>query len=262
MSGDKAKMRRPSLIPDRMFPNSLRKHVLFPILISLVLLGLLLPTGCLFRKHRPPAAPTLPAPVRIVLLPLNFPRENTDLRWVSLASAVLEAEIVQSATDLEPVPLWESMPAVLQILGDSRAITTGIAEFTATRLTARWAIQGELSAVTNDLLVRMDFIPARPSLVPFRYEKQSSMDGLDPHFREAFDQFLRYLIVRPLATPKIKLLDAKSLKELADALDAEYGWFETAKAGEAAKVVQDLAHSNPSLARLLFNPAAYPVLGK
>jgi hypothetical protein len=193
---------------------------------------------------------------------MNIPQGNTELRWVSLATPVLMAQVAQGAPDLEPVALWESMPAALQSLGDSRTITADIAELVATRLTARWATQGDLRPASDALSIRVDFIPSRSTLVPFRYEKEGSIDELDPHFREAFDQFLRYLIVRPLMEEKIQPLDAQKLKEVAEALDVEYGWFEPAKPGEAGKIVEDLAHSNPGLARILFSPTLYPLLGK
>jgi len=256
-------MHRTLLIPDLISRKGVRPFVSFLLLTSLALLGLLFEPGCLFRRHKPPpAAPVFPAPTRIALLPMNIPQGNTELRWVSLASTVLMAQVAQAAPDLEPVALWESMPTALQSLGDSRTITADIAELVATRLTARWATQGDLRPANDTLSLRIDFIPSRSILVPFRYEKGCSIDELDPHFRVAFDQFLRYLIVRPLMEENIQSLDAKKLKEVAEALDVEYGWFEPAKPGEAGKVVEDLAHANIDLARILFSPTLYPVLGK
>jgi hypothetical protein len=193
---------------------------------------------------------------------MNIPQGNTELRWVSLATPVLMAQVAQAAPDLEPVALWESMPAALQSLGDSRTITEDIAELVATRLTARWATQGDLKPTNDGVSLRIDFIPSRSTLVPFRYEKEGSIEELDPHFRLAFDQFLRYLIVRPLIDEKIEPLEDKKLKAVAEALDLEYGWFQPAKPGEAGKVVEDLAHTNIDLARVLFSPTLYPVLGK
>lgn len=255
-------MHIPSRIKNRMFQKGMRMHIPSRLLISLAFLGLLFQPGCLFRKHKPPAAPNLPAPVRIAMLPMNVPQGNTDLRWVAIATIVLLEEVAMAAPDLEPLPIWESMPSACQSLGDSRTVTTDIAELTAARLSARWTAQGDLLASSNVLTLRLDFIPAKPSLVPFRFEKQSSIDELTSRFHEAYDQFLRYLIVRPLDEDKIKPFDAKKLKELADAIDVEYGWFVTAKPGAAGRIVEDLARSNPGLARLLFSPTLYPVLGK
>jgi len=249
-------------VQNLLFRKRTRSHTPSLVLISLALAGLLFQPGCLFRKHTPPSAPTLPAPVRIALLPLNVPQGNTDLRWVSLASAVLEAQTAMAAPDLDPAPLWESMPAVLQSLGTSRTVTSDIAELTAARLTARWSIAGDLKPAGNGISMLMDFIPARTTLVPFRYEQTGGMDALEPRFQEAFDQFLRYLIVRPISLDKLKPLDAKKLKEIAEALDVEYGWFVPAKPGQAGKLVEDLVHTDPGLARLLFSPTLYPGVGK
>jgi len=256
-------MHRTLLIPDLISRKGMRPFISFPFLISLTLLGLLFAPGCLFRRHKsPPPAPVIPAPTRIAFLPMNIPQKNTELRWVSLAAPVLMAQVAQGAQDLEPVALWESIPTALQSLGDSRTITADVAELVATRLTARWATQGDIRPANDALFLRLDFIPSRSTLVPFRYEKESSIDELDPHMRVAFDQFLRYLIVRPLNEDNIQPLEAKKLKEVAEALDIEYGWFQPAKPGEAAKIAEDLAHSNPSLARALFSPTLYPFLGK
>jgi hypothetical protein len=260
--GDNAKMYRFFLIPE----GKLRKVAggRFPIrfLILLTLLGLLLPSGCLFHKKTPAAAPALPPAVRIVLLPVNAPAGRPELRPAALAATVQMAECIVAAPDLEPMPFWESTPAVLQILGASRTITDEIAEFTAGRLTARWGAMGDLIAVKSAFTLRVDFIPSKASLVPFRYEQQSPLDSLQPQFQEAFAQFLRYLIVRPLATDRIQPLDAGRLKEVAQALDTEYGWFVTAKPGAAGKVVENLARTHRDVARILFNPTLYPVLAK
>jgi hypothetical protein len=255
-------MHRSPMIPEGVNRKSTHAQTLFRILILLALPGLFLQSGCFLRKRTPAAAPALPAPVRIILLPVNAPEGKADLRWTSLAATVRMAEIAAAAPDLEPMPLWESTPAVLQTLGNSRTITEEIAQFTAARLTARWGTVGDLITVNNAPTLRLDFIPSRPSLVPFRYEKPSAINALGPQFQEAFTQFLRYLIVRPLMEDRIRHLDAARLKEVAQALDVEYGWFVAAKPGAAGKVVEDLARSNRDVARLLFNPTLYPVLAK
>jgi hypothetical protein len=257
-------------------PNLLSRR----ILISLALLGVLLQPGCLFRKHKPPAAPALPAPVRVALLPFNVPPDNSDLRWASMATLALMADMVTAAPDVELIPIWESVPAVLQSLGNSRTVTSDTAELIASRLSARWASHGEiLSAVQSavparkrakgatpptkiSFNIRLDFIPAKPSLVPFRYEKPYGADSLQPRFQEAFDQFLRYLIVRPLQPQKLQAIDIAKLREIAASLDTEYGWFTSAKPGSSGKVVEDLAKSDPGLARALFSPTLYPILAK
>jgi hypothetical protein len=262
MPGDKVTMLIPLLNSDRLLRQSTWRHDSCLLLIGVALFGLLLMPGCLFRKHKPPAAPALPAPVRAVLLPLNIPLEKSDLRWMSLGILVGTADVALAAPDIELVPVWESVPAALQSLGEARTVTSDIAELVATRLSARWSSQGEVITSGNSLTMRLDFIPAKPTLVPFRYEKGTGIDSMQPRFQEAWEQFLRYLIVRPLQTSKIRPMDAKRLKEIADALDLEYGWFVAAKPGASGKVVGDLARSNPALARILFSPTLYPVLAK
>ncbi len=255
-------MHTPSFKSDRMLPSIVRMRIPRRLLIALALSGLLFEPGCIFRKHKPPAAPAIPAPVRVALLPMNVPDGTAELHWVSLATMAMMVEVALAAPDLELVPVWESVPAALQSLGNSRTVTTDIAELVAVRLSARWSSQGEIIKVGKTFTWRVDFIPAKPSLVPFRYEKPSTVEALSAQTQEAFDQLLRYLIVRPLEVSKLQPLDAKKLREIADALDAEYGWFGAAKPGTSGKVVEDLARSKPALARLLFSPTLYPVLAK
>jgi hypothetical protein len=262
MPGDTVIMPISSLNSDGPLQWGMRRPQLRRLLIGLTLLGLLCMPGCLFKKNKPPAAPKLPAPVRATLLPLNVPVEKADLRWISLATVVCLADFELAAPDIDLVPVYESIPAALQSLGEARTISTDIAELVASRLSARWSLQGEVLGAGNTLTLRLDFIPAKPSLVPFRYEKAISSDSLRARLQEACDQFLSYLIVRPLPTSKIRPMDVKKLREIADALDLEYGWFVAAKPGASGKVVEDLARSSPALARVLFSPTLYPVLAK
>jgi hypothetical protein len=153
------------------------------------------------------------------------------------------------------------MPVTMQALGNSRTITVDMATQIATRLAAKWATAGDLLAANNSVTLRVDFIPAQTTVVPFRYERSISGDVLADRVTESFDQFLRYLIVRPLAIERIRPIEVKTLKEVAEALDVEYGWFTTAKPGVAGKSVEDLQKEAPGLARLLFSPTLYPNLG-
>lgn len=230
--------------------------------LALAVLGLFLMSGCLFRKGKPPAAPAIPAPVRIVLLPLNVPQGNADLHWISLAGPAVMAEIALAAPDLEIVPFYESAQAALQSLGNSRLVTQDIAELVATRLSARWATNGEIRATGSTITLMVDFIPSRATLVPFRYEKPMAAGAMEQRFQEAFEQLLRYLIVRPLQTDKLHQLDTKKLQEIANALDAEYGWYASPKPGGSTRLVEDLARTDPGLAKILFSPTLYPVLAK
>jgi hypothetical protein len=259
--GERAKMHIFPVL--RMLRNCMRTTPSSRVLISLALLGLFLQPGCLFRKHKAPEAPKLPAPSRVAFLPLNVPQGIEDLHWIAVAAAVVNANVALAAPDIEPVPLWESIPAALQSLGVSRTVTTDIAELTASRLSARWATEGEIKSDKSTVTIRLDFIPSQAGSVPFRYEKPISPDRLEVNVETAYGQFLRYLIVRSLQVDKIKHFDAKSLKAIALAVDVEYGWFATnAKPGAAGAIVDDLARSNKDLARVLFSPTLYPVLAK
>lgn len=232
--------------------------------IAVVLVGLILliQPACLFRKHKTAAPKVSPPPsVRIVFLPLNTTKEDTDVRWLSLAVPAMMAKVSESAPDLEAVPLWEAMPIAVEAAGNSRDITAEVAAYIASRLTAKWASQGELSPTRGGVKMMVDFIPAKTTLVPFRYEREASIDSLGGSFNEAFEQFLRYLVARPMAKKDSPSLNANSMKEIAEALNREYGWFVAAEPGKSDKVVADLVRTDSRLARLLFNPNLYPSLG-
>jgi hypothetical protein len=92
--------------------------------------------------------------------------------------------------------------------------------------------------------------------------KTRKMDTLEPAFLEAVRQFLRYQAARPVLMKKTRETGVESLKELAEALDREYGWFKEAEPGKAQEVVARLARTDMRLARLLFNPGVYPVLAE
>lgn len=231
--------------------------------VAAVMVGLILliQPACLFKKHKTAAPQVTPTIVRIVFLPLNIPNENADLRWLSLAVPVMMAKVSESAPDLEPVPLWEVMPVAVEAAGASRSITAEVAAYIASRLTAKWATEGELSPAKGGVHMTVDFIPAKTTLVAFRYEKELSIDSLGGRFQEAFEQFLRYLVARPMTKGDSRSLDANSMKEIAEALDREYGWFVAADPGKFDKVVTELARTDSRLARLLFNPSLYPSMG-
>lgn len=245
-----------------MFPRNLGAQSAARILLALSLLGLMAQPACLFRRNKGVDIAELPPPVRMTYLPFNIPEENADLRWISLAAPVIMAETAAAAPDLERVPFWESMPATIQTLGPSRRVTPEIAEFMAARMTARWAGMGDIMTEEKETILRVDFIPSRSATIPFRYQRQTTLQNMERQFAVAFEQFLRYLIVRPLENEKIRVLDEQTLREIALALDVEYGWFVPAKPGEAQKTVEKLAVSNIELARLLFSPTLYPLLAK
>lgn len=217
--------------------------------------------GCLlFRRHRTPAAEAVPqSPVRVAFLPLNTPPDNPDNRWLSLAAPIMLAKAGEGAPDLEIVPLWESMPIVVQAMGASRSIGPDQASYIAGLLTAKWAATGEFSISKNSFTVLIDFMPSKETLIPFRYEKQTDIKSLQANAREALAQFVSYQVVRP--TPaEVSADDITSLREVAQALDLEYGWFTPAVPGKSEKAVMDLAKTDSRLAQVLFNPNLYPAI--
>ncbi len=224
-------------------------------LLFLLLICLLQP-GCLFRKKKIDDSKYPPAPLRSVALPMNIPPENPDLRWSSLAAASLMIQLTAEATDLEPVPMWEAMPVVLESVGPTRNISAENAAYLASRLAARWAILASVLPGERENVLRIDFLPARTSQVAYRYEGRFGADRLESELREAFGQFLNYLIARPL--PGKSGGGLGGMQEIGRALDLEYGWFAKADPGQAAKIVSQLAVANKRLAELLFNPSLYP----
>ncbi len=236
-----------------------RGHLPVTVLIALILL---VQPACLFRKKKsavPVAVP--PTPVRVVLLPFNLPADNTDLRWAALAAPILMAKTMESAQDLEVVPIWQGMPIAAEALGQSREITPEIAAYVASRLAAKWSTQGQLSPAKDGVSLLLDLIPTKANLIAFRYQKELRVDALGTHFHDAVNQFLSYLVARPLGKSDSRLADASSMKELASAIDREYGWFAVADPGKAEALVSNLMRTDPKLARFLFNPGLYPGVG-
>ena len=243
------------LTPDRPGVRSLLKTMpAHGVLLSWVLL-LSLQTACLFgKKDKGPQYPT--APVQIVLLPFNIPDGRDDLRWASIAAAVAMAKDLENAQDLEVVPLWVGFPAAVQARAGSRTLTSETAAFVASRVSAQWTALGTIRPSENKLSVQLDFIPAKPSLIAFRYENETSLDSIGNQLSSAYEQFLRYLIARPIK--KKGLFAVGPYRETARAIDQEYGWFASASPGRADKTVAELAREDNRLARLLFDPDVYP----
>ena len=236
-----------------------RPRICSSVILVLTVLATLLQPGCLFKKK--PSTPTYPAePIRIALLPVNVPSDDAELRWVSLGAAIMMAKELEQAKDLDVVPLWETLPATVETLGSSRTLTPETSAVIAARVNARWAAQSDIAPGQNGLDFRVDFIPAKATLIPFRYENQAQLDSLTARVREAFEQFLRYMVARPLQSKDRvgKPMEPNQLKELAAALDREYGWFGSADPGKAGVEAEKLAQSDGRLARLLFSPTVYP----
>ncbi len=226
------------------------------LVVSIVLI-LIFQSACSSKKTVTPLYAT--SPVRVALLPFNIPDGNDDLRWAAMAAPIMMAIISQHARDLEVISFWETMPVAKEAAGISRTITQGSAENAAKWLSVKWAIVGELAPAKRGVSAIVDFIPASSSQVPFRYFKTGKIDAVGSSFDNAFTQFLRYLLARPLERRQDEA-DMTSLRSLAEAMDREYGWFVDPEPGMAQETVAKLLNSNERLARFLFDPNIYPEL--
>ena len=230
----------------------------FFVLITIsTMLTLISQSGCFFKKSKPEPVPT--TSVRLVLLPFNVPEDSKDLQWTALAAPILMAKTGGQSESLELIPLWEAMPYARDNAGASRTFTPESAANVATWLSAKWSVLGEMTPVKSEVSMIVDFIPSRSNQVAFRYLKKDKMDSLGVGFTDAYNQFLRYLVTKPLA-PSKKIDTLTSVKSLAEALDREYGWFVQADPGKAQDVVNSLMQTDERLALFLFNPSLYPAL--
>jgi hypothetical protein len=235
-----------------------------PALFLIAIFGVLLlvyQSGCA-KKSKPAVSAT--STVRLVLLPFNVSSEKAELRWTALAGPILIARVSALSQDLDVVPLWQSMPATMEAAGASRVLTEESAATVASYMSAKWSTLGEFSPAPRSGKISMiiDFIPAKPSQVPFRYMKSDRLDAVESSVPEALNQFLGYLVAKPLDSTKKLPRSFTSLQGLAEALNREYGWFVDAEPGKAQEVVSNLAQSDALLARALFNPSLYPALAE
>jgi hypothetical protein len=233
------------------------KSGLIPIVATAVLLSGL-QSACLFKKGKAPKP--APAAVRVVFLPLNAPAADEELRWAALAAPIMMAIVSERARDLDVVPLWQSMPIAVEAAGASRTLNAETAANVASWFSAKWSAMGELVPDGRKVSLVIDFIPSTSSQVPFRYMKAGRIDTVGSTFPSVFTQFLHYLSLRPLLPPAKTEQSFSSLRNLAEALDVEYGWFADAQPGKAQRAVSGLADSDMRLARLLFSPTLYPLL--
>jgi hypothetical protein len=230
-------------------------------LIAAAILIVISQSSCVLKKNKKVAV-TPPTGVRLVLLPFNVPSGNQDLRWTALAGPIMMAKVTETARDLEVIPLWETMPIATEAGGVSRSLTPEAAAYVASWFSAKWSALGEMSASKAGVSMMIDFMPSRTTLVPFRFTRGGKLDSIGSSLPEAFNEFLRYLTARPLLPAKKALQPMTSMKNLADALDREYGWFRDAEPGKAKDIVSELARTDERLARLLFNPNVYPELAQ
>ena len=225
---------------------------------GMMVLLILFQTGCHSGKYRTATPPLHPAPIRIAFLPLDIPEGGKDQEWIALAIPVLMAEIAENAIDLDVVPLWESMPLALEAAGGSRIIDAESASSVAAHLASEWATHGKLSRVRNTISLTVDFIPANYHSIPFRYMGLLKADSMQPSLIEAVNQFLRYQRAKALNHNKGTAFSAGNLREIAEAVDHEYGWFSAVQPAAAGQMVETLSSRDNRLARLVFNPAIYP----
>jgi hypothetical protein len=231
------------------------------VLIAAAALVLFSQSSCLFKKNKKVAV-TPPTGIRLAILPFNVPLANQDLRWTALAAPIMMAKVSESARDLEVIPLWETMPVAIEAGGASRSFTPETAAYVASWFSAKWSAMGEISPTKSGVSMMIDFMPSRTTLVPFRFTRDGKIDAIGTSLPEAYSQFLRYLAARPLLPAKKDLQQMTAMKNLAEALDREYGWFVAAEPGKAQGIVSELARTDERLARLLFNPTVYPVLAQ
>ena len=226
------------------------------ILIALLIVSF--NSSCIFRSK----SVIIPsAPVRIAFLPFNAPEGSSDLRWASMAVPVMMAQITKNSPGLDVSPLWETMQFTLESVGNSRIVSEESAAYVANWVSAKWSVMGDLTQEKKDKVsFLVDFIPARDTDIPFRYVKSVGMDSIDLNIRKSFGQFLDYIAARPLERGGVRQTSLQSLRQLAEALDKEYGWTVPAEPGMAESIVANLAKSDIQLARYLFNPSVYPVL--
>ena len=223
--------------------------------ISAILL-LFFQSACFLKKSKTETFST--TSVRLALLPFNVPNGNKDLRWAALAAPILLAKTAEQAKNLEIISFPETMPIALNNAGTTRTLTADSATNIANWLSAKWSVMGELIPGKNGVTITIDFIPASNNLIPFRYQKTGKLESLE--FYDAYNQFLRYLVAKPLGTNRSNAANMAAMKSVAEALDREYGWFVEAEPGKAQEVINGLAHSDEPLARLIFSPSLYPAL--
>ena len=226
---------------------------------ALMLLAALFQSACFLHGEKKAVMPT--APVRVVFLPFNVPEQNKDLQWTSMAVPVMMAMISRESEVLEPIPMWETMRFTLETVRNSRTILPANAAYVANWLNAKWSVTGETATESKEKVsLLIDFIPPQETSVPFRYLKNIRMEDFDGNVRKSFDQFLFYISAPVPESGGRKRISLISLRQLAGALDKEYGWTVPADPGKSEEVVSNLAQSDMWLARQLFNPTLYSVL--
>ncbi len=214
--------------------------------------------GCWFHRGAPYPTQALASPIQVVLTPPSIRSDTAEFRALSLQATILMAEIVGEAPDLEAVPFWHTVPLALERLGASRRITPDLAASIANLSGARWATACELAPTGEGISILIDFMPANPTHIAFRYAGVAKATDLEPALTTAFEQFLRYLGVRPFPAKRVQTrLTPGTLITTAAAFDREYGWFIPAAPGQSGPAALDLERTDEELARILFDPTLY-----
>jgi len=207
-------------------------------------------------------------PVRVVVLPFMITSEKAggekELQWTALASTALLIKASRRLPDIEVVPLWEVMPVAISAAGASRSFTDEIAAAIANWMSAQWTIMGEIrrTGSSSSYTVVVDFIPAASSTIPYRHIKKRRMENIGTNFYNGLRQWLRYVTAKQLPLMQIREPGLQAMRPLGEALDKEYGWFETAVPGTSQALIEELEQVDKDWIQLLFSPTMYPYLAK
>ncbi len=216
-------------------------------------------TGC---KKKAQARPAVAGTIRVVVLPFSVPANDKDLQWAAMGAPALIAKASRNTPSMIVVPFWEAMPSAIASAGAARSFNDESAAAMANWVGAKWAIMGEISRTKSSYSVNVDFIPAKSMDVPFRYINTRSLDSMGTAFQTAIRQWIRYASAKSAPRTRQKEPGLNKMRSIAEALDREYGWFETANPGNAQDIVNKLSPSDKDWASLLFNPTMYPELAK
>jgi cell division protein FtsN len=231
-----------------------------PVLLLALVGGL---PGCLFKKKKA-AAPTMiqQGPIRIVFLPANIAAEDTGQRWLSLAVPVLLTKLATLSPDLEPVPLWQLLPVAAENAGASRTINPELTSYMASRMGGWWGTMAEITPSKNGFTLVIDFVPVRTSDYAFRFQKDTSANSLESDLRAALEEFLHYRLPEPaMSRSSSGAMDMGLVRQVAEVLDNDYGWFVQPSPGKGEAVAASLAGADKQLAPLVLSPTLYPVVG-
>lgn len=231
------------------------------LIATFVIVTALFQAGC-SKKTRPSMISA--APVKVAMLPFNAPEDRQDLKWAAIAAPISMAKALKRSPDLQILPLWETMPVAIEQAGPSRSFNQESATNAANWLSAKWAVTGDITATKSGITMTIEFIPAKENMVPFRFTRKGKLEKqfFSLGFPLAANQFLRYLMAKPLEKDRGKVRALNYFEDVARAVDREYGWFVAADPGKAQETVNSLLSADPQLAKDLFSPSIYPALTK